>query len=572
MTEFWHNFEFIRPWLLLLLLFPAGLYFFRLKNGSGYSSWQKACDKNLLEFLLVKSPQSGQKMRIFLVYLGLITAVLAAAGPSWQKNAAPVLVKENPLMILLDMSSDMLADDIRPNRLVRAKIEISDLLAQVQNAETGLIVYSDEPFVVSPLSADSALVVNLLPALDRNIMPINGNRLDRAINLAVEKIHAAGYTNGSIVVFSATAGTRFELTQEAARQAARQNIYVSVMNMAAADQDNLPEIAKAGKGIMAGVTNVEALVSFLNTNDHSRLKETANQMARRADNGWYFLALPMLCCLYFFRRGFLAVVLILSWSSSVSAGFWFSDDYDAKKLFERQDYPAAAKLFSDPRWRAAALYRGRDYEGAGRYFQEGSGIEDQYNYGNAFAKAGKNSEAIEVYEKVLKAAPDHEDAKYNLEYLKKQQQQQQQKSSQQNQQNQNDRQQQQSGANEQQNQSDQQQNPDQKADSQDQEEQNRQEQQNRSSAQAEDAQDSREKNKEESVSETSQSQDEKQQTQNRAEQQKSPAAPVKEGDKDDRYDEQVQARQQQFREIPEDRGGLLRAFILKEYQKNRYGE
>jgi len=571
MTEFWHNFEFLRPWLLLLLLFPAGLYFLRLRNGGGYSSWQKACDKNLLEFLLVKSPQSGQKMRMFLVYLGLITAVLAAAGPSWQKNAAPVLVKENPLMILLDMSSDMLADDIRPNRLVRAKIEISDLLAQVQNAETGLIVYSDEPFVVSPLSADSALIVNLLPALDRDIMPVNGNRLDRAINLAVEKIHAAGYNNGSIVVFSATAGTRFELTQEAARRAARQNIYVSVMNMAATDQDNLARVAKAGDGIMAGMTDVESLVAFLNTNYHTQLKETANQMARRADDGWYLLALPMLCCLYFFRRGFLVVLLMIAWSSSAFAGFWQSDDYTAKKLFESQDYAAAAQKFSDPRWRAAALYRGQDYEAAGRYFQKGTGIEDRYNYGNALAKSGKIADAIAVYEQVLKEAPDHEDAKFNLEYLKQQQQQ---KSPQQNQQNQNqdEQQKQQSAANEQQNQSDQQQNPEQNADSQDQKDQNKQEQQNQSSAQTQVAQDSNEKSNEESVSEASSSQDEKQQNQNRVEQQKSAAAPVKEGEKDDQYDEQVQARQQQFREIPEDRGGLLRAFILKEYQKNRYGE
>lgn len=105
-------------------------------------------------------------------------------------------------MLLLNMSTDMAARDLTPNRLTRAKFEISDLLKLLRNVQAGLIVYTREPFLITPITEDLGLIENLLPAVVFNIMPANGDRLDRAVALAVEKFQNAQYASGSIVVFT----------------------------------------------------------------------------------------------------------------------------------------------------------------------------------------------------------------------------------------------------------------------------------------------------------------------------------------------------------------------------------
>lgn len=77
------------------------------------------------------------------------------------------------------------------------------------SSQAGLIVYSSEPFLITPIT-DVQLVENLLPEISRDIMPENGDRPDRAINLAVEKLQNAGYREGNIVIFAPDAGQGFD--------------------------------------------------------------------------------------------------------------------------------------------------------------------------------------------------------------------------------------------------------------------------------------------------------------------------------------------------------------------------
>ena len=190
--ELIRNFHFLRPWILLLLFVPLFFYFYLFKNVANLSSWEKVCDKKLLEFLLVKGKSSKRKTGVFLMYLGLVCAVVSAAGPTWKRGETNALNNQNPVMVVLNLSSDMLQTDIKPDRLQRAKIEITQLLNKLQSSETGLIVHTQEPFLISPLSVDNQLIINLLDAISTEIMPVNGDRLDRAIALAIKSIKDAG--------------------------------------------------------------------------------------------------------------------------------------------------------------------------------------------------------------------------------------------------------------------------------------------------------------------------------------------------------------------------------------------
>ena len=570
MTEsFLLNFHFLRPWWLLLLIVPILFYSWVFKNDHNLSSWEKVCDKKLLQFLLVKGQSGARKLSVIMMYLGLISAIVIAAGPSWKKQEIPALESNTPLMIVLNLSSEMKNTDVTPNRLARAKINLTEILRDIKGVESGLMVYTDEPFLISPLSADNKLIINLLPAVSFDIMPLNGDRLDRAIKLAKEKIKAAGYKNGNVLILSADVGKSFDLALAEAKAARAENVYVNAVHVAQNGGKKLKDITEAGGGIFAVEQNFNAKVFAKKLSEtKTDWKEGQNLTESWQDCGYYLLFIPLLCCLYFFRRGILAIVLIVGLSSPSFAGFLYSADQEGMQQFNKGAYQQAAQKFEDSDWQAASWYKAGDYDKAVKQYSQMQKSEDSlYNLGNALAKSGKIKETMEKYEEVLKINPQNEDAKFNLEYLKQQQNQQQQQNQNNKSQENDNKERQSQNQNQQQNQD--KQNQDNKDNSQQNAEENNKEEQSQNE---ESSSDSKEEDKEQ-PKENSQnnSENNEQKQQQSLEEQKAQAAPAKEGDKDDKYDEEVQAREQRFREISEDKGGLLRAFIYKEYQKNRYG-
>ena len=581
MEEFFANFHFLRPWWLLLAVLPLVGYvrfFAGLKN---VSAWENVCDKNLLEFLLVKGSSRQRSRAAGILLTGMLTAVVALAGPAWQKKTIPAFAPEKPVMFLLNLSSDMDAADVTPNRLARAKYAVSDLLKALGNAQSGLIVYTDEPFLISPLTEDRRVIDNLLKAISPDIMPENGDRLNRALDYAVDRLQNAGYDKGNIVVLAADVGQDFNYAIMSAAGAYAKGFRVSVVDASAAGAEKLQMIAGKGGGIYVNIlSGLNQMSSYLSQNSGQKLKQSENEREIWEDAGYYLLFIPLLCALCFFRRGIWAVVFLLAFSSTAEAGFFLNNNQEGIRAFNSRDYQTAAEKFDDPAWKASSYYRSGNFDEAAKYFA-GSEAENLYNQGNALAKSGKIEEAIKNYEKVLELAPDHEDAEFNLEYLKKQQQQQQQQQSgggqnQDNRQNnqsagaENNRQNENSAGSSQQPEGGEQaseQNPSRSsaAGGQGEENENKETGQAGRPEQKGDEQSNRQDNERQQAAQPT---EQKEQTEQQPETSAAGEGTPEEGGQ--KFSEAAQAREQQFRDIPEDPGGLLRAFIHKEYMKNRY--
>ncbi len=332
------------------------------------------------------------------------------------------------------------------------------------------------------------------------------------------------------------------------------------------------------------------MASELNTKD-SRLQESKNWQSVWLDYGYYLLALPLLCCLYFFRRGILVVAFLLA-TYPAQASFFQNANQDGLEAFNKQDFQRASEHFKDTRWKAASRYRMGDYEQAYRDFAKGNDVTSLYNQGNALAKGGKIEEAIKKYEDVLAQDANHEDAKFNLEYLKRQQNQQQQNQQQQNNNNENsnnDEPQDSSGSNDGDNQGDNEENNNQDSSGNDKQDNNQSGDDNEQNDQPDaSSQDNSQGDEKQSDGQQQQSGDDDRQSGSQGgmneqpsggdekedeQPQDQPENGGQNGDNDDeKFDEQGQARAQQYREIPEDPGGLLKAFIHKEYSRNRYNE
>ena len=614
--EWLQDFHFLRPYLLFALILPFVLSYRAIKNETVQSSWAQICDEHLLNFLLVKGQNKQRKLPYILLALIISLGIIAISGPTWIKKHNPALSVDNPVMIMINMSTDMWAKDVSPSRIVRAEYVVSDLLKNFKSTETGLLVYSKEPFVISPLTEDTSLIENLLLQLDEDVLPENGDRLDRAIDLAVSRMQKSGYDKGNVVILTADVGERFDGALESAAKAADEGFDVNIIKVSGDRNEKLEMIADKGNGIYLDyLQNQQMLIDKINSIYAKELKQSENMQTTWEDMGYYLFWLPALLLLYYFRKGVLIACFIMFLGiSTAKAGWFLNNNQEAMRDFEQEKYNEASQKFDIPAWKAAALYKNGEYEKALQEFVQNNDNTSLYNQGNALAKSGKITEAIKKYEQVLENDSDFEDARFNLEYLKKLQQQQknqnqqnkqnqqnnkkqqkqeQQKSSQQEQKSQNQQDERQEEQQSEQNQQEEQnenaeqnqqpqngedkqnqkqdsaqkdgdnpQNPDGNGNGSDENDNNMKQQQNQQ--QIEDKQDENADNQKE-VTKQSQYGNEDEQSDKLAK-----SIQTQAGAKSDEEKEKIRARLQKFRDIPEDKGGLLRALIQKEYQLNRY--
>ncbi|MCY4426646.1 MAG: VWA domain-containing protein [Halieaceae bacterium] len=579
------NLHLLRPWWLLALLPCLLVYWGLWRLSRSHQGWGRIIDASLLPFLLVKGGASRKRLPVQAILLAWLAAVLALAGPSWEKVPQPLLNKRDALVILLDLSPSMAAEDVLPSRLQRAKRKLLDLLKLRNEGTTALIAYAGDAHVVSPLTDDMRTIANLTPALSPQMMPLAGSDAAAAVELALELFDATGEQEGNILLL--TDGVRPDRAAKIAERLRGNSYRLSVIGLgssqggpvpmpggellrdadgaivvAALDRAALRQLAKDARGYyrdlslddadLAPLIHAELLPGGADSAQDQRTTEIWR------DGGFWLAPLCLLVALGAFRRGWLLCLGLFTVLPATPAkalewrDLWQRQDQQAAALLEAGDAAAAATRFKNRDWSAAAHYRAEEYPQAQEKYAQTDSAVSWYNRGNALAHGGDLEAAIAAYREALQREPDMADAIFNkelLEQLQQQQQQQQQQSGQQQQdgqQQQNDQQQQQQDGQQQQ------QSPEQQ-----------QEQQAQSKAQQPDSADeaqpqatpAEQQQAEEQGSETENRQDQSgQQEQTEAEQQEQArqAAPS------EQHDEQALAAEQWLRRIPDDPAGLLR--------------
>ena len=196
------GFHLLRPELLWALtacpLVALALWYRRVHQGD----WTKVIDADLLPFLMPDQTGKAQRSRVWIPTLLLALVTVAAAGPSLKRVELPVIKRADALVIVLDLSASMLAADIQPSRVQRARQKILDLLETREEGVTGLVVFAGDAHVVTPLTDDTRTIANLMPALSPAIMPLPGADATSAIELASELLMTAGAQGGHILLMT----------------------------------------------------------------------------------------------------------------------------------------------------------------------------------------------------------------------------------------------------------------------------------------------------------------------------------------------------------------------------------
>ncbi len=461
------EFQFLRPlWLLILLLMPLVIWLQRY-GGPGQSLWHRVIPRALLQPLLPDGhggTPSARRAR-FVAPLLLALLAVALAGPSFRSAPSPLQQPDDSLVVVLDLSLSMLAADVEPDRLTRAKRKIHDLLAAREGTFTGLVVYTADGYVVTPLTDDRRTVEGMLGALDPMIMPAAGNRADLGVARAVELLNQGAPGRGRILLITDSLNPRYG---KAIRQQLADTPWQLFGLMAGTETGApvpMPErgfIRDGGRVVIAhaSLTELEQTASAtgggalrmtttdrdiarlgLRAEDHNAWQTAAGNTGentgesarestheRRQDDGYWLLWLAIPLALLGWRQGALAVLVIGLWwvpadpaqAADWSAGWqdlWQTPEQRAPELIAEDPAGAAARL-DDPLWKGTALFRSGEYNSAVEAFAQDDSAMAHFNRGNALAHAGKPEGALEAWQAALDRDPGHEGARQNHQRLK----------------------------------------------------------------------------------------------------------------------------------------------------------
>lgn len=300
------SFHFLRPWCLfcLPLLLGFAWAFWKGKGSPQSSPWARVCDAHLLPQVLQRSTQN---LNFLFVFCSAFFMTVSLAGPTWHKLPRPSYKPVQARVLLLDMSSNMMLTDLSPNRLSRAKFKLQDLVSRKDLGPIGLLVFTGEPFVVSPLTQDGHTIAALLPTLTPDIMPVGGLRLDLALKEASLLIHQAGYTQGQLVVLTANSPSSADL--EMAKLLTKEHIFSSIMTIKAEKNLNplFQKFAEAGGGLLLPYSSdSKAWESWLALkNKDFVLEDKNNDIPLWRDEGPWFLLGALFFLLPVFQPGYL---------------------------------------------------------------------------------------------------------------------------------------------------------------------------------------------------------------------------------------------------------------------------
>lgn len=465
------GFHFLRPWFLCILV-PLGVVLLLLwQHRLSSQSWRKVVDPALLPHLLLGADRQASAWPLLGLGIWFLVATVALAGPAWRKVEQPVFRSTSALVIVLDLSRSMDAEDVVPSRLERVKLKLLDILASRQEGQTGLVVYAGHPFVVSPLTEDRATIGLQVKTLTTDLMPAQGSRPDRALDQAVDLLKQTGVARGEVLLLtdSIAAGDPEQIgsrilphrlsvlgigtTDGAPVPSGGQGFLkdsTGAIVLARLQEDELKTLAHSGGGRYHRLTSDDRDIHFLLPSLQPSAGEEAGEDAGRTDQWrdegpWLVLLLLPFAALLF-RRGIfiLPFCLVLSQATPSHAfdwkDVWLRKDQQGARAMKEGVPATAAELFTDQQWRAAAQYRAGNYQDV-LELQQGDSSDALYNRGNALARLGRLEEARQAYDQAIEKDPANEDAIYNRDLVQEQldrQQHQQQQSQQQQQDDQGD--------------------------------------------------------------------------------------------------------------------------------------
>lgn len=443
-------FHFLRPLWLLLIIPGVALPVLWARRHDLARQLDGIIAAHLVEHLVI-TPQERHRLHpVHLLGAMLVLGAVAAAGPTWEQDTPAFLDNRAPLILAVDLSPSMAANDVPPSRLAAARHTLHDLIQRRAGSRVALIAYAGSAHLVLPPTNDAALLDSFLQALSSGLIERPGKDALGAIVLAKRLLAAEKVPGTLVLVTDGADAAQFDAIGKALQGSELQVLVLAVGSQdggvvqdaqgrpladargqtqrASFDREGLEGLAKAADAPLGSLTLSDEDLDWveLHAQRHFQAVQEAGQPPHWKDAG-YWLCWPLLIlALLSVRRGWrvhwlggwLLALLIGSAGQTAQAGpladAFFTPDQQGRWAFEHGHYPDAARHFSDPYWKGLAAYRAAQFDVALAQFARLDTAPAYFYLGNTYVRLSRFDQAIAAYQQALKRQATFPEASANL--------------------------------------------------------------------------------------------------------------------------------------------------------------
>ena len=270
--------------LAALLLVPLAGLFVYWADKQRQRALARLGNPGLLARLSESVNWRGRKWRTALWLAALALIITSIARPQWGSETQAVDQKGLQVMVALDVSQSMLVEDVKPNRLARAKLEIQDLMQKLNGDEIGVVLFSGASFVQVPLTSDYMTALSYMENAQPGVISRPGTVIGDAIRTATKAFDEKLASQKVLIVM--TDGEDVETDPvDAAKEAADQGVLIYTIGFGTPDGEPVPETDRSGQ-----------VIGFKQDADGnpviSRMDETTLQKIAQVGGGEYYRATP----------------------------------------------------------------------------------------------------------------------------------------------------------------------------------------------------------------------------------------------------------------------------------------
>lgn len=272
-------------YLWLLLLIPVVILIY-----TAYLQWRRSRIRRLGDPALVKNLLSGRingrvTTKFVLVSLALLCTILGLANLQMGAQTEKAERKGVDVFFALDVSKSMLARDIQPDRLSRAKMLIAGMMDKMKNDRVGLVVFAGKSYLQVPLTIDYSAARMLLETVKPDLIPTQGTVLSEAINLATESFSQKEKKHKAIVLIS-DGEDHDEQALDAAKKAADQGVIIYTVGIGSPQGSTIidpetgePKLDENGNPVITKLNEEELKSLAKESGGTYRLLGNTNQVA-----------------------------------------------------------------------------------------------------------------------------------------------------------------------------------------------------------------------------------------------------------------------------------------------------
>lgn len=231
--------------------------------------------------LLGESPRL-RWIRVIILSLAIVFMVIAAAGPQINGGKEKVKIRGIDIVVAMDVSTSMLAQDLKPSRIEKAKLALTDLLEKLEGDRLGVVVFAAQPYTVLPLCDDRSAAEMILNTVSVETVSAQGTDIASAIDHAVFSFNGSESDRGKAIIVISDGENHEEDAADAAARAAEKGIIVCTIGIGSSSGTTIPVKDENGKVTNKRDGSGNEVITKLND---AALKEIA-----REGNGSYVKA------------------------------------------------------------------------------------------------------------------------------------------------------------------------------------------------------------------------------------------------------------------------------------------